>query len=317
MPNCFPVNFPRFAGQIFFHMWLLLAIASSLFLGVYDIFKKMSVNNNAVLPVLLFATLTGALLFTPFIILSTFIQGSPNYNWYIPNASFYAHFLFFIKAVIVASSWILAYFAMKNLPITIVTPIRASSPVWTLLGAIIIFAERLTLWQWIGLIITLMAYYAFSLAGKKEGISFRKNRWVLFIILATLIGAASSLYDKYLTANFDRVAMQAWFSVYLVVVLLPIVLIFWYPRRKKLTPFRWHWAIPLIGTTLVVADFLYFYALSYQDSLISLISVIRRGSVVTSFFLGAAIFPGERNIIIKGSILIFILIGIGIIILGS
>jgi transporter family protein len=206
---------------------------------------------------------------------------------------------------------------MKNLPITIVTPIRASSPVWTLLGAIVIFTEVLTPLQWLGLIITLVAYYVFSLAGKREGISFAKNKWVLFIVLATLIGAGSSLYDKFLTARYDRIALQAWFSVYLVVVLLPVVLIFWYPRRSKLTPFRWHWAIPLIGIFLVIADFLYFYALSYQDSLISLISTLRRGSVITSFFLGALIFKGEKNIRMKGIILIFILLGIAIIMLGS
>lgn len=299
-------------------MWLILAIASSVFLGVYDIFKKMSVNGNAVLPVLLFATISGSLLFLPVIILSSiYPDANEGQFWFIPQVSGHAHLLFFIKAVIVASSWILAYFAMKNLPITIVTPIRASSPVWTLLGAIVIFTEVLTPLQWLGLIITLVAYYVFSLAGKREGISFAKNKWVLFIVLATLIGAGSSLYDKFLTARYDRIALQAWFSVYLVVVLLPVVLIFWFPRRSKLTPFRWHWAIPLIGIFLVIADFLYFYALSYQDSLISLISTLRRGSVITSFFLGALIFKGEKNIRMKGIILIFILLGIAIIMLGS
>ncbi len=299
-------------------MWLLLAIASSVFLGIYDIFKKMSVNDNAVLPVLLLATLSGAILFLPFIFISQ-IQPSQASDqlWYIPSVSWQAHLLFFIKAIIVGSSWILAYFAMKNLPITIVTPIRASSPVWTLLGAIVIFAEVLTPLQWLGLMITLVAYYVFSLAGKKEGINFGKNKWVIFIILATVIGAGSSLYDKFLTVQYDRLALQAWFSIYLVVVLAPVIFIFWYPRRKKLTPFRWHWAIPLIGVFLVIADFLYFYALSYQDSLISLISTLRRGSVVTSFFLGAVIFRREKNIKLKGGILILILLGIAVIMLGS
>lgn len=298
-------------------MWLLLAIASSLFLGVYDIFKKMSVNGNAVLPVLFFATLSGALLFVPVFIFSHLQPVDSSHPWTIPAISLQAHFLFFIKAIIVASSWILAYFAMKNLPITIVTPIRASSPVWTLLGAIVIFAEVLTPLQWLGLIITLVAYYVFSLAGKREGITFARNKWVVFIVLATLIGAGSSLYDKFLTAHYHRLALQAWFSIYLVVILLPVVLIFWYTRRRKLTSFRWHWAIPMIGITLVAADFLYFYALSYQDSMISLIATLRRGSVITSFFLGAAIFKGERNIKLKGGILIFILLGIAIIMLGS
>ena len=47
-----------------------------------------------------------------------------------------------IKALIVGTSWICAYFALKHLPISIVSPIRASGPVWTLFGAIVLFHEQ-------------------------------------------------------------------------------------------------------------------------------------------------------------------------------
>ncbi len=136
------------------------------------------------------------------------------------------------------------------------------------------------------------------------------------MIIATLIGAGSSLYDKFLTAHYDRFAMQAYFSVYLVIVLLPVLLFVWLPRRKGAT-FKWSYAIPLIGITLVTADFIYFYALSIPGSLVSVISILRRGSVLTSFFLGSIVFREEKNKKLKGLILIGIAAGIFIIMLGS
>jgi bacterial/archaeal transporter family protein len=299
-------------------MWAVLAVISSVFLGVYDIFKKISLKDNAVIPVLFFATLTGALLFAPFVLASLlFPEWASKQIWYIVEVDAYVHLLFFIKSVIVASSWILAYFALKNLPITIATPIRATAPLWALTGAIIIFGEKLTMLQWLGMAVAFGFYYLFSTTGKKEGIFFMRNKWVYFMLLATLIGAGSSLYDKFLTANYDRLAMQAYFSIYMVIILLPVLLFLWYPNRKNTTSFKWSPAIPLIGITLVAADFIYFYALSIPGSLISVISILRRGSVLTSFLLGSIVFREEKNKKLKGLILVGIATGIFIIMMGS
>jgi len=205
---------------------------------------------------------------------------------------------------------------MKHLPITIVSPIRSSGPVWTLLGAILIFGEKLTFLQWIGLTTTISFYYIFSLYGKKEGISFRTNKWVLFMVLSTMIGSISSLYDKYLIAHYERMAMQSWFSIYMVPITAGLMFLVWYPNRKRYTPFQWRYTIILIGLTLTIADFIYFWAISQEGSLISIISTVRRGSVIVSFSLGALIFK-DKNIKIKALILLGILAGIGLIILGT
>jgi transporter family protein len=297
-------------------MWVLGALLSAFLLGVYDLFKKTSLNNNAVLPVLFFSTLTSSLLFLPVLFISNFSSDYQSAFWYVAPQSYEAHIHFFIKSVIVGSSWVLAYFSMKHLPITIVSPIRSSGPLWTLLGAIIIFGESMTLLQWIGLVTTIGFYYTFSLYGKKEGLSFRKNKWVMFMVLSTIIGSISSLYDKYLIAHYDRMAMQCWFSLYMVPITAGLMFFVWYPNRAKFTPFQWRLTIMLIGITLTVADFIYFWALSQDGSLISIISTVRRGSVIVSFSLGAIIFK-EKNIKIKALILAGILAGIGLIIWGS
>lgn len=286
-------------------------------MGIYDVAKKWSLEKNAVIPVLFFACVSGMMLFVPFMAISSFAPDfSAEYWWYIPAQTFTAHMLFFLKAVIVGTSWILAYFALKNLPITIVTPIRASSPLWTLIGALISFDERFSLLQWAGIIITLTSYYMFALVGRREGIHFGRNKWIYMIVLATIIGSASALYDKYLIARYDRIAIQAWFSVYLVVFYIPILLFLWYPARKKNTPFQWRHSIIMIGVLLVIADFAYFHALSFAESLIGIVSSLRRVSVVISFFVGAMIFK-DKNIGAKKYVLAGILIGVLLIYWGS
>jgi transporter family protein len=298
-------------------MWALLAVASALFLGTYDVFKKLSLNSNAVIPVLFFSTLTSATVFLPLVLISAWFPGVLNSSiLFIPPVPPSQHLFFFLKAVIVTSSWIFAFFAVKHLPLTIVSPIRATGPIWILFGAILVFSEHLTLIQWIGIAVTLIFFYYFSLAGKTEGIHFRTNKWVIFLIIGTLLGSVSGLYDKFLIRNFDKMAVQAWSGIYQVLILLPIVLLLWYPKRHENTPFQWRWSIPMIGLFLVIADFLYFYAISFDGSLISVISALRRSGVIISFALGAKLFH-EKNVRQKGWLLLGIVAGVMILLFGS
>jgi len=298
-------------------MWAFAGLLSALFLGIYDIFKKTSLNGNAVLPVLFFATLTSTIIFLPVVIGSFFFPGAfLAVGLYAPLLSFSEHLQVFLKSVIVVSSWILAFFAMKHLPVTVFSPIRATGPFWTLIGALVIFHERLNLLQWCGVLITLLFFYLFSTTGKKEGIEFRSNKWIWFIVAGTILGAVSGLYDKFIIARIDRIAVQAWFSFYQVIILLPVLAFLWFPGRKNTTPFRWRWAIPAIGLTLVIADFLYFYALSCEGSMISIISALRRVSVLITFTFGAFMLR-EVNLKQKGFYLLGILAGTLLMTLGS
>ena len=225
-------------------MWLYLGVFSALFLGLYDISKKHSLQENAVLPVLFLSTVFAAALMVPEIILSRL---SPEYmtkvGFYIPAIPFTGHLHIFIKSAIVSAAWLLSYVALKNLPISIAAPIAASGPLWVLLGAIVFFHEKPTILQYLGLGMMVASYYLFSIIGNKEGIRFRSDKWVAFILLATLIGTCSALYDKFLIQNlkYSPLVVQAWFSIYLVVILGAVVLAFWLPQRKNHTPFVWRW----------------------------------------------------------------------------
>ena len=189
-------------------------------------------------------------------------------------------------------------------------------PVMVLVGAMLIFGERLNLYQWIGVMLAILSFFMLSRSGKKEGIDFKHNKWIYFIVLAAITGAISGLYDKYLMKQFNPMVVQSWYNVYQVFIMCPIILLLWYPKRKESTPFRWDWTIILISVFLSAADFAYFYALSYEDSMISIVSMVRRGSVVVSFLFGALFFR-EKNLKSKAVDLILVLIGMFFLYLGS
>lgn len=294
-------------------MWLLLAFVSAALLGLYDIAKKTSLKENAVLPVLFLNTLFSTLIFVPFIFMSRFdIAAMENSMFYVPEAGWEVHKFIILKAIIVLSSWICGYFAIKHLPLTIAGPINATRPVMVLVGAMLVFGERLNLYQWIGTGFAIVSFFLLSVSGKKEGINFKSNKWIFLLVLAAVLGAVSGLYDKYLLKHIDRMIVQSWFNVYQMIIMGAIVLFLWYPKRRSTTKFSWKWSILLISIFLSAADFAYYYALSYDDSMISVVSMVRRSSVLVSFIGGVFLFK-EKNI--KGKVMDLLLVLIGMLFL--
>ena len=282
-------------------MWLTLAFLSAALLGFYDSFKKKALLQNAIIPVLFLNTIFCSLIFLPFIILSAKTNILDGSQFHVASGGWEMHRYILLKSVIVLSSWLFGYMGMKHLPLTIVGPINATRPVLVLLGAMLVYGERLNLCQWIGVLLAITSFLMLSRSGKKEGIDFRHNRWISAIVIAALLGAASGLYDKYLMASpsnggvgLDRMAVQSWYNIYQMGWMLIMMLVLWWPRRKQ-SPFRWDWCILNISLFLSMADFVYFYALSQPHAMISVVSMIRRGSVIVSFLFGALIFR-EHNL---------------------
>ena len=297
-------------------MWVLLAFVSAALLGCYDFFKKVSLKDNSVIAVLFLNTIFSTIIFAPFAILSSIgvIDGG---LFYVPSVDVCTHLLLLVKAVIVLSSWICGYIGIKHLPITIVSPIQSTRPVLVLLGALFIFGESLNLYQWAGVLIAILSVFLLSRSGKREGIDFVNNRWVAFVALAALFGAASALYDKYLMRSLDPLLVQFWFNLYqclLMGVLFVVMNACFASQRSR--RFRWRWSIPLISLFLGMADFCYFSSLAYDDALIAVVSMIRRGSVVVSFIFGAYVLH-EKNLKSKAIDLALIIIGLFFLYLGS
>lgn len=294
-------------------MWLALAFLSAALLGLYDTAKKASLKDNAVIPVLFLNTVFSTLIFSPFIISSIAGDGSASVS---AAGSLRAHILTFAKSCIVLSSWLFGYFGLKHLPITIVGPINATRPILVLLGAMLLFGEKLNGWQWGGVILAMVSLLMLSHSGKKENVDFVHNKWIWFIAASALTGACSGLYDKYIMRILDPAFVQGWYNFYQMLLMGLIMVGLWLPGRNKSTPFHWSWAIPLISVFISAADFAYLSALKQPGSMISVVSLVRRSSVIVSFLCGAIIFK-ERNLRAKALDLAFIIVGMLLIWIGS
>lgn len=291
-------------------MWILLALASAIGLGFYDVMKKLSLKDNNVPMVLLLNTLFGTLLMSP-ILVESIATGQ-----FGPGHGLAGHGLIALKSVIVLSSWILGYFAIKHLPLTIQGPINASRPVMVLVGALLFFGEHLNLMQWVGILIGFFSLFMISRVSNKEGISFSHSKWLWMSVGATTLGAVSALYDKWLLGRFDPLMVQSWYSFWQLLMMSAVVLVMRRVSSKARSPFHWSWAIVGISVFLTGADLAYFYSLSLQGSMISIVSMIRRGSVLIPFFYGVLILR-EKNIKSKLIDLCILLVSLVLLVIGS
>ena len=286
-----------------FPMWFLPVLGSALGLGFYDLCKKHAVRENSVMPVLFYATLCGSTVFT----VMTFLFGDWQSSVYCTRSTW---ILVLLKSLLVASSWTCVYYAMRELPISLASPIRASAPLWTFFGSMLLYSEIPTVWQGVGMVLIFAGYYFFSVFGKLEGFSFRSSRGMHLIVLGTLLGAGSALYDKYLLGvlHLPRGSVQFWFSVDLVWILglAYAVRSFCFGHKHA---FQWRWSIPATGILLIAADYLYFYAVSQPDTYISVVSLVRRCNCLVTFFVGVIWFR-EKNIKRKAFALALILLGV-------
>ena len=305
-------------------MWLGLAFLSALLLGFYDVSKKAALKDNAVIPVLLLNTVFETLIFSPFILDSIF-----SFGWFRGGAFdttacqsgvsmplWRAHLLLVAKSAIVLSSWICGYMGLKHLPITIVGPINSTRPVLVLLGAMLIFGERLNLWQWTGVLLAIVSVFLLGRSSRREKIDFTHNRWVAMVALSTILGAVSGLYDRFLMRQLSPMFVQSWYVFYQMLMMSAVLFLLWFPNRRNSTPFHWNWAIVLISLFISLADVCYLTALKDPSAMISVISLIRRGSVVVSFLFGAMLFH-EKNLRAKAFDLFLILLGMLFIWIGS
>ncbi len=296
--------------------WIIATLLSAFFLGLYDLCTKHAVRANAVTPVLFLSTLTGAMVWIFLLALQAIHPG-----WLPPTLvteplTWHQHLQLLLKSGIVAASWVGTYFALKYLPLSLGSPIRATSPLFTLVGAIMVLGERPTGLEMLGVLTTLGSFIGLSVVGRSEGVNFFRNKWVWLLILGTVFGAISSLYDKYLlgTLQLSVPNVQCWFSIYLLVFFTPFIL-GWKFRLWPRNEFTWRWSVPFIALTLLVADYAYFWALRNPDSLVSLVMSLRRASTLVAF-AGGLLFFGEINGWRKLPAVIGILIGIILTICG-
>ena len=274
-------------------MWTVLAFISALCLGFYDVSKKIALKENAVIDVLTMSVCVSAvLLAVPLVLSSVAPETMTGTHFYVPRMDLQAHGLTLLKSVIVLSSWVFGYISLKHLPISVVSPAQATRPMWTLLGALVLFNERLNTWQWVGILLAIGTILAFSFRQLPKNTEHRAqntDKYYIALALAILLGACSGLYDKYLMRQYDHNAVQVYYTIYQAVLML----IVWAMSRRKAKGERANGkrikakgVICLISLFLIISDNVYMLALRDPDSLIAVVSTIRRGGAVIGFAYG-------------------------------
>jgi transporter family protein len=296
--------------------WILASLLSALFLGFYELGTKHAVRDNAVLPVLFLANVCSATVWVGLLAVAAVSPGTLPAGLRVAPLTGSQHLLLLVKSALVATSWVCSYFAIKHLPVSLASPVRATGPMWTLFGAMLILGERPTWLEGIGIVITLGSFWGLSVAGSREGVHFHRDKWFGFLFTGTLLGALSGLYDKFLLARagFNAATVQCWFSIYLAALFFPLA-VGWKLRLWPRHVFHWRGSILVISFALLIADFVYFDALRNPDALVSLVSSLRRGSVLVAFTGGLLLF-GEVNNRQKTLAVLGVLAGIVLTVLG-
>lgn len=281
-------------------MWLWLAIASAFLLGTYDVAKKKALKYNGVLHVLLAATAMSALFLSPFLRVGPLSH----------------HLELLLKAVLVTTSWVSGMIGLKLLPLTTVSTIKGSRPVLVVLFSIILFGERLNGLQWTGVALALVSLYMLSGTSKKEGIDFSHNKGIVSMVISVFSGVASALYDKYIMAHMEPIFVQSWSNVNITLLLALIVALKAWKDGEQRERFSWDWRLLLIAVLITASDFIYFFALKDPDAMLSVISVLRRSSILITFVLGAVLFK-EKYVREKTAAMLTMLVGVGLLVLAS
>lgn len=281
-------------------MWLWMSVCSALLLGVYDVAKKQALKRNGVYWILLSATAFTAVFLSPF----------------LSAGSLADHLSLVLKAVLVSTSWVSGLIAMQHLPLTTVSTIKASRPMFVVIFSIILFGERLNLLQWLGVAIVMVALFLSARPERHDTDKATSAKGMTCMIISVLSGSASALYDKHILQHLEPLFVQSWTNVYITVLLALVILVQYLADRKQFQRFAWDWRIPLIAVLITVSDALYFFSVKDPDALLSVISMIRRSSVVITFLFGALVFK-EGHVKDKALDLILMMAGIALLLLGT
>lgn len=283
-------------------MWLYLSLGSALLLGFYDVAKKKALSQNGVLYVLLAATAMSTLLLSP---------------WLFKYGSCLAdHLKLLFKGVIVTTSWISGMIGLKYLPITTASTMKATRPFLVVLFSIILFGERLNALQWGGVALAFAAMMLLNRSNRSEGVSFKSNKGLWAMCISILSGVVSALYDKHIITGYEALFVQSWGNFYITLLLVICILFGRFVLKQEHKPFKWDWTLLIITLCITLADALYFFALKDESAMLSVVSLLRRSSVLVTFIVGA-IFFREKHIVRKAVNIAVLMAGMVLLVLGS
>lgn len=286
-------------------MWMVFGISAGALLGLYDFWTKKAMTGNTVIPIVFWSAFFGALVWLP-----AFFPFAQPYNLYVDvsTTSLHDQVIILAKGLAMTLSWIFAYYSVRELPMSFSGAVRASGPLWTLVGGSVIFGEYLSALQMSAVLLSVFAYYFLSQVGKHEGIVLLRSTPMFFMLAATILSAITTVYDKYIVQQLGLpiYTIQAYSAEHR--FFLALVFFFWVTvREKKIPSLRWSFYVPLVGLSWVGAELIYFFAIADPAANVTYLSIFRRTSLVVGFLLSVLLI-GERNVGRKALIVLAIVL---------
>lgn len=295
-------------------MWIVFGIMAGLILGLYDFWTKKAMTGNNIFSVVFWSSLFGALAWAIYFVpgIEVFKEGPK-----IEATSWVEQAIILPKTIAMTLSWLFAYYAVRELPMSFSGAVRASGPIVTFIGAAAVFGETLSAVQMTAVLTSILAYYFLSGAGKIEGIRFFRNKAVYMMLIATILSAITTVYDKYMVSNINLsiYSIQAYSAIHRCIISFIILLIV-SRREKAWLPSTWTIYIPLVGLSWVGAEAVHFLALTDPAASVTYLSVFRRMSLVVGFILSVLLL-GESQVFRKSICIILLLISTIILVLEN
>lgn len=279
-------------------MYIFLALLSALFLGCYEVLKKVSLKKSSIHETLFFYCLCG--LFVSLIFIKDAI-----------SIGFLDVLFILIKSGVIVLNWFLVLKCMQKLDVAIVVCFSLLNTILVVFLSHFIFDEVITIMHFLSLLFIATGIVLITMLDRKENKDKVKNHYIYIILLifGSVLGSCSAMLDKYLinVREVESGAVLLWFLLFNSLIYGTIYL---YKNKKiewkKLKANYW---LVLTGVGIALADIVYYSAIASIGAQISLISILRKCSVIVATIL-ASLFLKEKHLFKKLGILLIMIIGI-------
>ena len=265
-------------------LWISLVLVYGLLKGCREIAKKKALDKNTVIEVLFFYTLISFLLVVPSAGGAIGIERGK----LLPIA---------FKSFIIFVAWMCGFKAIKKMPISIVGILDMSRVVFSMLLALLVLKEVLTIPQAIGMLLVCAGLFALPFGNrkdeKKENV---KPHYVLLVFISAFLNALSGTMDKVLMKDLSSGELQFWYMLFL----LGFYVVYIFLTRSKidvksLVKNGWVWALSIM---FVIADRCLFIANGIPESRVTVMTLIKQTGCIVTIVGGKLIFK-EKNIVYK------------------
>lgn len=271
-----------------------LFLIAGIFLGTWDILKKIALKDEDVTSVL-----------TAYSILSFVLVCYEMKNAVLIDGG--TILLLGLKSLIIYVGWHLMFLAIQNLPISVITPFNTVTPLFSIILGILVLGEVLKPMQWVGIAIMFIAYYFISKVGKVEVTHIFRNKYFYYMVIGSIFNAITSLIDKIaigqvtatitaqgLDGDLTSSIVQVWFLFFMMIFYGITYLGRKYVKKENLK-LKWNWSILGMSICIILADRIYFAGLNMPNTPISIAMPLRSISIVVSVLIGGLIFK-EPNL---------------------